>query len=515
MQRPSPLPPADPPPSVNEKILFVDDTPEVLLCFERSLGADYQITTAVGAAAGLEALRARGPFAVIVTDYEMPDMKGTEFLSRVHESWPDTVGIMLTGVLDIEIAIHALHEGRILRFLEKPCPQETLRAALDAALAQYRLVVGARQNEGKLKFTRDALCDLNAALSSRISEQTAALKRLHSFVSELNGADSREEIAERTARASHELCNGRSVCVELWDSEGSDLEVARAGGELGTVSHVEEIRTQEGALGCIRIDDRSKRQRGLSSIERSLLSSIASSAAVAVHNQVRRAERDEAQQATILALARLAEQRDNETGKHLERVSQYCKLVAEGLRGEGHYRDVITEEWVKDLVRSAPLHDIGKVGVPDAILLKPGKLTPAEWVIMKRHAEIGAQTLRSVMTGSDKHRFLQMSLEITWCHHEKWDGSGYPRGLAGEQIPLSARILALADVYDALTSERPYKEAWTHERSVEWILSGSGSHFDPRIVSAFRANLQEADQIRRTLADTPEDLRKLEQFAVA
>jgi putative two-component system response regulator len=162
-------------------------------------------------------------------------------------------------------------------------------------------------------------------------------------------------------------------------------------------------------------------------------------------------------------------------------------------------------------VRSAPLHDIGKVGIPDAILLKPGKLDPAEWAIMQTHAEIGAECLRGVMKEGRFQGFLQMSLDIAWCHHERWDGSGYPRKLAGTDIPLSARILALADVYDALTTVRPYKEAWTHERAIEWLASVAGSHLDPDVVRAFLGRAADADAIRARLADAVDDLAKLSQ----
>ena len=210
-----------------------------------------------------------------------------------------------------------------------------------------------------------------------------------------------------------------------------------------------------------------------------------------------------AQHATIYALAKLAEQRDNETGRHLERVSEYCRVLAEGLREDGCYCETITDEWIDVLVRSAPLHDIGKVGIPDAILLKPGKLTPDEWEVMKRHSTIGADTLRSVIGSATHQPFLQMSLEIAWCHHEKWDGSGYPRGLRGVDIPLAARILAMADVYDALTNERPYKRAWSHDEALRWIAQGSGSHFDPRLVDAFTKRVEHVDAIRERLADAP------------
>jgi HD-GYP domain-containing protein (c-di-GMP phosphodiesterase class II) len=166
--------------------------------------------------------------------------------------------------------------------------------------------------------------------------------------------------------------------------------------------------------------------------------------------------------------------------------------------------ELITDSFIENLVSASPLHDIGQVGIPDSILLKPGRLTPEEWEIMKTHAEIGGATLDGVIAGLQAPGFLTMGRDIAWCHHEKWDGTGYPRGLKGAEIPLSARIVTLADVYDALTTVRPYKKAWSHADAIDWILSRSGTQFDPHVVMAFVARLDDADRIRRTLADTPE-----------
>ena len=147
------------------------------------------------------------------------------------------------------------------------------------------------------------------------------------------------------------------------------------------------------------------------------------------------------------------------------------------------------------MVKSAPLHDIGKIGIPDAILLKPGKLTPAEFTVMKTHVEIGYQTLKNIDKRYQKNAFLQMGLDITRYHHEKWDGSGYLSQLKGEQIPLSARIMALADVYDALRSKRVYKSAFPHEEAVSIIQEGRGKHFDPELVDLFTASHQEFKEL--------------------
>lgn len=192
-----------------------------------------------------------------------------------------------------------------------------------------------------------------------------------------------------------------------------------------------------------------------------------------------------AQIATIFAMSKLAESRDPETGQHLERMREYCRVLALDLSKTDKYATTIDRRFVDDIHGASPLHDIGKVGVPDMVLQKPGKLTDEEWKLMRTHALLGAETLRAVNAQHPGNSFIQMGIEIAESHHEKWDGSGYPYGLAGNDIPLAARILALGDVYDALTSKRCYKDPMSHEKAAEIILSDRGRHFDPDIVDAF------------------------------
>jgi putative two-component system response regulator len=184
-------------------------------------------------------------------------------------------------------------------------------------------------------------------------------------------------------------------------------------------------------------------------------------------------------------MAKLAESRDPDTGAHLERIREYCRLMAEELANDESFRDQIDGEYVDLLYLTSPLHDIGKVGVPDKVLLKPGALTHEEFEIMKQHTVIGGQTLDTVGAAHPTARFLEMARDIAWTHHERFDGRGYPRGLAGEDIPLCGRIVAVADVYDALTTKRVYKPAFSHEAARKIIIEGSDSQFDPKTVSAF------------------------------
>lgn len=188
---------------------------------------------------------------------------------------------------------------------------------------------------------------------------------------------------------------------------------------------------------------------------------------------------------TIFALAKLAESRDPETGAHLERVRSYCRVLAKELAVDDSFKGQINTEYVRLIYLTSPLHDIGKVGIPDSVLLKPGRLSDQEFEIMKMHASLGAETLEAAIREYPGVKFLEMARDIAATHHERWDGSGYPRGLAGTAIPLSGRIAAVADVYDALTSRRAYKAAFSHEVAKAMIVKDAGAHFDPAIVAAF------------------------------
>ncbi len=199
-------------------------------------------------------------------------------------------------------------------------------------------------------------------------------------------------------------------------------------------------------------------------------------------------ENDLTQIVSIRALAHLAETRDPETGSHILRTQGYVKRLAVGLRAQPRFAAVMTDRYIDILARSAPLHDIGKVGIPDHVLLKPGKLTPDEWAIMQTHARLGSAAIERAERDIEMPlEFLSVAKEIAGWHHEKWDGSGYPDGLAGDAIPVSARLMALADVFDALISVRVYKPAMPCIEARAIIAAGRGTHFDPDVVDAFLA----------------------------
>jgi response regulator RpfG family c-di-GMP phosphodiesterase len=201
----------------------------------------------------------------------------------------------------------------------------------------------------------------------------------------------------------------------------------------------------------------------------------------------------------ILGLAKLVESRDQETGLHLERIQEYVKLLASELARNPKYTDIISEDYIKDLGMSSILHDIGKMGMPDSILLKPGPLAPDEFAFMKEHTRLGEEILQNVESMVNGQELLSLGKDIALSHHERWDGKGYPFGLQGMQIPLAARMVSVVDVYDALTSRRCYKAAYTHNQAVRSIVDEKGGHFEPDIVDAFVANEQSFDYLRQKM----------------
>ena len=218
--------------------------------------------------------------------------------------------------------------------------------------------------------------------------------------------------------------------------------------------------------------------------------------------QARTSQLTELQDVAMVAMGAMAESRDPETGNHIRRTQRYVKVLAQEVAKHDKYKDYLTPEVITSLYKSAPLHDIGKVGVEDRILLKPGKLTDEEFEEMKHHTTYGRDALLAAEGSIDTaDNFLVFAKEIAYAHQEKWDGSGYPEGLSGEAIPLSARLMAVADVYDALISKRVYKPAFSHEKSLNIILEGKGKHFEPLLVDCFMAVADEFRQIAKNYAD--------------
>jgi putative two-component system response regulator len=219
------------------------------------------------------------------------------------------------------------------------------------------------------------------------------------------------------------------------------------------------------------------------------------------------------QDVTILAMASLAETRDSDTGNHIRRTQHYVRALALKLKDHPRFAAALDDAVIDMLFKSAPLHDIGKVGIPDRILLKPGRFEPAEFEIMKTHTTLGRDAIEHAEQSlGTPVAFLSMAKEIAYAHQEKWDGSGYPLGVGGDDIPVSARLMAVADVYDALISRRVYKEGMPHAKAAAIIREGSGSHFDPDMVEAFLALEDEFQAIAARFADSDGDLGRKKDY---
>ncbi len=290
----------------------------------------------------------------------------------------------------------------------------------------------------------------------------------------------------RAASASRDI---PVVFVSAMDNTDAELRGLR----IGAVDYITKPLIAPIVLARVHNQLELKQARDLLADQNSLLESEVSR---------RTAENEAIQEASVRALAHLAEARDPETGNHILRTQGYVRELATRLRAYHAFAPVLTEQDVRTLVRSAPLHDIGKVGVPDAILRKPGPLTRDEWAVMRSHTWLGSDAIERAEGGSSARLpFLTVAREIARWHHERWDGGGYPDGLHGEQIPVSARIMAIADVFDALVSPRVYKPAFGFEVAREQIAAGRGTHFDPVMTDAFLDGFDAFRAIAEALRD--------------
>jgi response regulator RpfG family c-di-GMP phosphodiesterase len=485
---------------VRPRVLLVDDQPSLLAVLGRALGDRFEVAEASSAERAHELLELSGPYAVVVSDLVLPGVSGLELLASCRERWPETTRVLLTAHAKFDVAAAALERADVFRTVAKPFSVEGLRDVVADAAARCEQMRTDRHLHEQLEATRDALLEFTESLEERVRVQTARLENLNGLAGGLNEARSIEEVGRVAVDRLSAALGGTGVHLELEGCRGARRLCFHGGAPLSTRAHGVPVRAGDATLGRLEVDAGAARTGD----EQRLLATAAAATGVAVQREVRRIERDRARSTTAFALARLAEHRDDETGLHLDRVSAFCRLTAEGLREDGHGGGQLTEAFVEDLVLAAPLHDIGKVGVPDSVLLKPGKLSPDEWATMQQHATIGADTLRAILEQEqDPPPFLAMGLDIAWAHHERWNGEGYPRGLAGDEIPLAARIVAVADCYDALTTVRPYKDAWSHDDAMAYIEGKGGSQFDPHVVRAFCSRARSVDAIRAALADAP------------
>jgi diguanylate cyclase (GGDEF)-like protein len=495
-------------------VLVVDDNASDRALFRRCLEkTGYEVLEAADGATALT-LAHTDALDVITLDVNMPGMDGLECARRLKadQATRDVPLIMVSAHGETREIIKGLQAGAD-EYVTKPLVLEEL---------VHRVHTMAR--------LRSQHRDLVVSLESR-SEQARMLTHLLDFCQILTTADHLDAVLAATVAVAAEVAASRRVAILLPDAQRQRLAIARSCGIAGNVaaalrtpiaqSAAGEVfrsgrpavintpgdaavykNTQDSRLligvprvvyplgssgqvvGVLTITER-LHNRPFRSAELCYVDMIANMAGAAIHGLLNRGLRDQALDSVVIALATLAEHRDNDTGKHIDRMTQYCLILANDLRRQPRFAKVIDDAFLDDLERAGPLHDIGKVAIPDHILLKPGRLTPEEMEAMKPHTVIGAETIHSVAIRAPGVHFLEMAENIAHAHHEWWDGSGYPRRLSGESIPLCARIAALADVYDALTTKRVYKEAFSHDRAAAIIAQASGTQFDPAVVQAF------------------------------
>lgn len=475
---------------------------------------------------------------IILLDVNMPGLSGLEVcrtLKSRHATQHIPI-ILMTGLDQPEDVVIGLQAGAD-DYVCKPLRMAELKVRMDNLLRRKQMF--------------DMLQAHNEELVETLGNQSRAITELFTLSLQMNKAQTLEDLLNVLTNGMARIMSCRRVTVLLPDRRQGVLR-ARAGFGIPTdnleqiriasdnlalleifsegqptLLHPNEplvqtllggsadnLRIQEPPLaviplvfagepvGIIMLNDRlGGLDSSFSPTDVTMLTYVAQVAGIALKNRLRQLQVRETQDVTILALARLAESRDHGTGNHLKRVQTYCRRLAEQLQANSCYRAMVTREFIDELSRAAPLHDIGKVGISDNILLKPGKLSPEERRSMEEHTVLGGQTLEYAESMTEYDSFLSMAKEICYCHHEKWDGSGYPHGLKGLSIPLSARIIAVADVYDALTTCRPYKAAFPHEKSVAIISEGRGSHFDPIVVDCFLQLVDEFDLIRSKFSD--------------
>ena len=296
---------------------------------------------------------------------------------------------------------------------------------------------------------------------------------------------------EKKKRAAELINANKELAFQNEEKKKRAAELIIANKELAFQNKEKKKRAAELIIADTELAFQNK-EKGKRATERKELETYNNNLKQMVKEKVK--EISESQMATIFALAKLAEARDEDTGDHLKRIQIYCRLIAEKLSLRSDYKDRINAEFIDNLQKASPLHDIGKVGIRDVILLKPGKLTTEEFQEMKQHTVIGANTLEEVYQNYPGNYFVKIGIEIARSHHEKWDGSGYPDGLCGDEIPLSAQIMALVDVYDALRSKRVYKEAYSNSETKTIIIKESNRHFNPLIVETFLIFEKEFDK---------------------
>ncbi len=519
-------------------ILIVDDEQLVRKALARYLvKMGYTIETAEDGSVAIAKLESDS-YDLVLTDLKMPNLDGRELLTMMSEKFPDIPKIVLTGFGTNDDIILALKTGAY-DFLTKPIMDfAILYHAIERALDRKRLNDEKNRYVEQLRQINDIITMLNRGKKTEeiFMMLNTSLRKIIPFnrLSLLMIDDATGEVVTKLVESDRKVEYAGMRNFSLSDSLLKEVALGKEVvliNDLGEylAAHPQSRRTEtlleEGLRSSMMvpliINNLTRGFLVFNSVEKGAFNSEHSFFIRSISGQIsfsiQRAELlDElqlhtknlehlvkartheilkTQKTTIFALSRLAEVRDPETGEHLERIRNFSVLVGQILKYSGNELE-ITNEYLRDLYDSSILHDIGKVGIPDDILLKPGPLSPVEYEIIKTHTTIGHTALKEASRDLGENSFLNMAMEVTLYHHERYDGGGYPTGRKGLEIPLAARIVTISDIYDALTSKRPYKEAFSHDKSVK-IMREESSRFDPMLFKIFLDNEGEFNRIRK------------------
>jgi len=526
----------------SSRILIVDDEPLIRKVLKKYLvEKKYSVDVAENGAIALDQLR-KLDYDLVLTDLKMPQMGGRELLRLMSEEFPTIPKIVLTGYGTNEDIIVALKAGAY-DFLTKPISDfKILEYSVERAIERKKLNDERTRYIEQLQQINEVISMLNSGLDTEsvfkklnvILKKTIPFNRF-SFVSY---DDSTEQVQVKLVHSESPVFLDTGVAFNLQDSIFLDSYKSKS---VLNIKQLENFAENKSSRICLS----SLLKEGINSLlilpmivngnlrgflifgsiyenvfndeHIVFLESIVGQISLSIqrgellntieeHNknleqlvELRTKQIVKTQKTTVFALSKLAETRDPETGSHLERIRNYSVFLGQLLKYDDEQLN-LSNNFLRDLYDSSILHDIGKVGIPDGILLKDGFLSGDEFEIMKKHTIIGYEALHSASKDLGANSFLEMAMDVALCHHEQWDGKGYPNGLVGDQIPLSARIVSIVDVYDALTSKRPYKEKFSHLQSLS-MMKEEKNKFDPKLMDLFFQNNEEFDKIRKKFQD--------------
>lgn len=472
-------------------VLVIDDDDTTLGILKDLLTIDgFSVSTAGEGDEGVAIFKKLSP-DLVVTDINMPQVDGLEVLSTIREIDGTVPVVVVTGHGDLDNAVRALRRGAH-DFLLKPVNAEILLNTVRKGIEHCKL----------RRFERD----YRHLLEEEVEKRTTELGRTNEFLKGILDSSTGVSIVltdfdrnvlfwnagaqnifgytaeEMVGSSIQKLYGEDNVGMEAMESLRHIMQI-KAGTVQGKIKHVsKDGQALTISMAVSPMLDGSGNMRGVLGLGQDVTEEVRlHEELVKSYQRIRRI-----QGASIFALAKLAESRDGETAFHLSRLQAYSRILCNQLAAQSIYKEFMTQEFTEDLVQCSVLHDIGKVGIPDSILFNSNKFGIDEFEVMKRHSVYGGAALEEAAhEAGDKESYLFLAKDVAYYHHERWDGNGYPFGLKGEDIPLSARIVAIADVYDALTTERRYKRSYSHEEARDLIVQEKGKQFDPELVDAF------------------------------